>query len=208
MERHRMKRCCVSLAAIAVFAPGEASAHLVSSGMGTLYDGISHFGLSPEDFLPVIALALFAGLRGPRHARWTLLALTLAWLAGAGLALTGIAFPPALLPAATAVLFLAIGGLLASNISIKPEACMAAACCLGLARGAADLTGIVMNMTTFGNVVGMDVSLAVTFALASSITLPLERLWAIAAARVGGSWLAALGLLFAGWIIRYGAQVQ
>jgi hypothetical protein len=30
----------------------------------------------------------------------------------------------------------------------------------------------------------------------------------IVAARVGGSWLAALGLLFAGWLLRYGAQVQ
>jgi hypothetical protein len=30
----------------------------------------------------------------------------------------------------------------------------------------------------------------------------------IVAARVSGSWLAALGLLFAGWILRYGARVQ
>ena len=203
-----MKRRCVLLAAIVILSPVEASAHLVSTGMGPLYDGISHFGLSPEDFLPVIGLALFAGLRGPRHARWTLLALTLAWLAGAALALTGIAFPPVVLPAATAVLFLAIGGLLGSNVSVPLEACLIAAGCLGLIRGAADLAGVAVSMKALGNVIGMDVSVAVTFALASSVTLPLERLWAIVAARVSGSWLAALGLLFAGWIIRYGAQVQ
>jgi hypothetical protein len=30
----------------------------------------------------------------------------------------------------------------------------------------------------------------------------------IVAARVGGSWLAALGLLLAGWILRYGAFIR
>ena len=30
----------------------------------------------------------------------------------------------------------------------------------------------------------------------------------IVAARVAGSWAAAAGLLLAGWLVRYGAQVQ
>jgi hypothetical protein len=58
------------------------------------------------------------------------------------------------------------------------------------------------------NTLGMAGTAAVLFALAASVTLPLSRLWMIVAARVAGSWVAAAGLLLAGWLLRYGAQVQ
>jgi hypothetical protein len=32
--------------------------------MGPIYDGLMHFLTSPEDFIPVLALSLLAGLRG------------------------------------------------------------------------------------------------------------------------------------------------
>ena len=41
-----------------------AEAHLNSTGMGPFYDGLIHFLMSPEDIVPVLALALLAGLRG------------------------------------------------------------------------------------------------------------------------------------------------
>jgi hypothetical protein len=37
--------------------------------MGPIYDGLLHFLTSPEDLVPVLALALFAGLRGVRYGR-------------------------------------------------------------------------------------------------------------------------------------------
>jgi hypothetical protein len=43
--------------------PGRAEAHLNPTGLGATYDGLAHFLLSPEDILPVLALALFAGQR-------------------------------------------------------------------------------------------------------------------------------------------------
>ena len=46
--------------------PAPAHAHLVTTGLGPLYDGISHLFLSFEDLLPVVALALLAGLNGPK----------------------------------------------------------------------------------------------------------------------------------------------
>jgi hypothetical protein len=52
---------------------------------------------------------------------------------------------------------------------------------------------------------GMTASVFAVFAIAASLTIPLKRLWIIVAARVGGSWIAALGLLLVGWIVRYGA---
>jgi len=55
---------------------------------------------------------------------------------------------------------------------------------------------------------GMAAAAAAVFVLAASLTLPLTRLWMIVAARVAGSWMAALGLLAAGWVIRYGALAR
>ena len=46
-----------------------AQAHLVTTGLGPIYDGVGHFFLSPEDVLIAIALALFAGMRGPAAGR-------------------------------------------------------------------------------------------------------------------------------------------
>ena len=52
----------------------------------------------------------------------------------------------------------------------------------------------------------MVASVFVVFAVAASITLPLTRAWMVVAVRVSGSWLAASGLLLAGWVLRYGAR--
>jgi urease accessory protein len=204
MKLHR----ALAVFALAVLAPASAEAHLVSSGMGPLYDGISHFGLSPEDFLPVIALAFLAGLRGPTHARLTLAVLPLAWLVGGLFALSGVALSALTLPIATALLFLAIGALLAADAKVAPPICAGVAACLGLIRGAGDLAGVAISGAHILTLLGMAASVFAVFALAASVTLPLQRLWMIVAARVSGSWLAALGLLFAGWILRYGARVQ
>jgi hypothetical protein len=189
-----------------LLAPGAAQAHLVATGLGPLYDGATHFALSPEDGLPVAALALYAGLRGPVQARLSLAALPLAWFAG-GLAatLTGASSPPVMLGAA---IMLALGGLLAANPPLSPRVCAGIAAILGLTRGFADMAGAAPTGGALLTLAGMSAAVFVVFALAASITLPLRRFWMIVAARVTGSWLAATGLLLAGWIIRYGAKVQ
>lgn len=197
-----------SLAA-GLLAPGAAQAHLVVTGMGPLYDGVTHFALSPEDSLPVLALALYAGLRGPAHSRLLLATLPAAWFVGGlAMSLLGLTLPAILLPSATAVILLANGGLLAANAELSPRLCALAALGLGLIRGAADLSGIQASSGAILNLAGMSACVFVLFALAASITLPLRRFWMIVATRVAGSWIAAVGLLLAGWIMRYGARVQ
>jgi hydrogenase/urease accessory protein HupE len=58
----------ISTGLVAGFAllcsPSRAAAHLVTTGMGPVYDGIAHLLLTPEDLVPVLAIALYAGLRG------------------------------------------------------------------------------------------------------------------------------------------------
>jgi urease accessory protein len=193
-------------AAFLAAAPAAAQAHLVVTGMGPIYDGISHFGLSPEDSIPVVALAFFGGLRGPATARLLLAALPLAWLAGGLIALGGAVAPAAALSMANAVAFLAIGSLLAANAQLAPALSAAFALGLGLMRGVADLSGATLTAAHLLTLAVMGACVFVVFALAASLTLPLQRFWMIVAVRIGGSWLAALGLLLAGWVWRYGAR--
>ena len=63
-----------------VLSPLTAEAHLNSTGMGPIYDGLVHFLMSPEDLVPVLALALLSGLRGPTYGRRILFVLPGAWL--------------------------------------------------------------------------------------------------------------------------------
>jgi len=196
-----------SIVALAAVVPGVASAHLMVSGMGPLYDGIDHFGLTPQDLLPVAALGLLAGLRGPPTARLLLGVLPAGWLIGGAVALAGAVPAAPVLAWATAGLFMLVGGLLAADLRAPRAAFGLVAAALGLLRGVADLAGAAPGTGAALSLLGMAASVFVVFALAASVTLPLTRLWTIVAARVAGSWLAAAGLLLAGWILRYGARV-
>ena len=46
-----------------------AEAHLNSTGMSPVYDGLMDFLMSPEDIISVPAIALLAGLRATSHGR-------------------------------------------------------------------------------------------------------------------------------------------
>jgi len=204
----RVRGLAPSAAALALL-PGIAEAHLVVTGMGPVYDGATHFALSPDDSLPVLALGLFAGLRGPEQARTLMGVLPAAWFIGGALTtLLHLSLPPVALTTVTALLLLGIGALLAADFNLPARLSAVLAAGLGLARGAADLNGVAPSGDAALTVLGMSATVFVVFALAASISLPLRRFWMIVATRVAGSWLAAVGLLLAGWIIRYGARVQ
>jgi urease accessory protein len=77
-----ISRIRVTLASIGIATiPVDASAHLVNTGLGPIYDGIAHFAMSPEAILPVVALGVLAGLRGMAHARIAVLLVSVAWIA-------------------------------------------------------------------------------------------------------------------------------
>jgi hypothetical protein len=174
--------------------------------MGPLYDGVAHFGMSPEDILPVVALGLYAGLRGPAAARAATLAVGLGWLLGGAAALSGLAPPAGLLLAVTAALLLGLGGLLAADARTPAAASLVLGAGLGLVRGCADLVGVEGSVPHAGALLGMTACATAGLALAASLTLPLTRFALVIAARVGGSWIAAVGLLLAGWLWRFGAK--
>ncbi len=73
-------------AAIAGFtfalSSGDAEAHMITTGLGPLHDGVAHFASTPKDSLTVVGLEVLGGLRGPAHGRWALVALTAFWFLG------------------------------------------------------------------------------------------------------------------------------
>jgi hypothetical protein len=63
----------------------------LESLMGPLYDGLMHFLMSPEDIVPVLALALLARLRGASYGRRALFTVPAAWFLGGLLGLSAAA---------------------------------------------------------------------------------------------------------------------
>lgn len=185
--------------ALLVAGPTVAHAHLVTTGLGPVYDGIGHFLLSPDDLLPAVALALFAGLRGPLPGRLALFALPAAWLLGGligQLASSAPHFP------LTPFSFLVIGILVAADARLAPAFVLSLAIALGLLHGF--LNGVAINEA--GASVPLEVSgimamLFVLVALVAAFVISLRPPWARIVVRIAGSWIAATGLLLLGWAL-------
>lgn len=176
-------------------------AHLVTTGLGPIYDGIGHLMVSPGDLLPVLAISLLAGLRGPAAGRVTLFILPAAWLVG-GMVGVGITQPTRF--PIECISFLFLGILVASDLRLPPNIVAAMAGIMGLMHGY--LNGVAMSAEDWQvamlELVGVASSLFVIVALVSAFVLWLRWDWTRIVVRVAGSWIAAAGLLWLGWAIR------
>ena len=192
--RHSQWACCCRS------CPLPWPAHLVSTGLGPVYDGIGHLVLTLDDLIPVLGLSLLAGLRGPKSGRWTLFILPLAWFIGG---LCGLrALRETTLPF-QCISFLILGVLVASDLQM-PAVCVAAlAIALGLFHGYADGSAIKDAGTSSGvlEFIGIMAALFVIVALISALVVSLRRDWTRIVVRVAGSWIAAIGLLLLGWAL-------
>ena len=190
----------IGAGAVLLLLPANARAHLVSTGLGPFYDGVSHFSLTPEDVLPALALALLAGQRGSRAGRLALFALPLAWLLGG---LVGLALPKTSdAPVLTTVSLLALGGLVATEARLRTAWVGSLAAVLGLLHGY--LNGAAMSQAKLGilGLVGIVSTLFLAVALAAAMVVAIRVPWGRIAVRVAGSWIAAVGLLLLGWSLR------
>ena len=181
---------------------GAAHAHLTSSGMGPLYDGLMHFLLSPEDLVPAFGLALLAGLRGREHSRRALFTLPSAWLLGSVLGLN--AAVTSVNGAWSALWFIVVGGMVAADVKLSMRAFTVVAALVGLYHGYLNGTGMGHSVSAAIAMVGLVSAVFVLFALAAAFAVQLHAQWARVAIRVVGSWIAASGLLLLGWSIRGG----
>lgn len=202
--RTRIRRtleATIALALAGVLRPAPVNAHLVTTGLGPIYDGISHVLLSPDDLVPVLAMALLAGLNGPTAGRRTLFALTGAWLVGGiGGYLSGVAGPPGTATAAAS--FLLLGVLTAADRRLSPSIVSTLAVAVGFLHGWLNGTGLVEGQRESLALLGITGAIFVLVAIAAAFVVSLRTSWARVAVRVAGSWVAAIGLLMLGWWLR------
>ncbi len=178
--------------------PSYAVAHLVTTGMGPVYDGIGHLLMTPEDLVAVLALALYAGLRGAVTGRRTMFLLPLAWLAG-GIAGSMMGSLPAL--PVPALSFLVLGTLVAADLNMPDDAISVLAIVIGLVHGFFNGSTLKEGAGVLG-LLGIMVMLFILIALASALIVSLKKPWTRIVVRVAGSWVFASGLLMIGWFIR------
>lgn len=203
-EQARIARALRSLLLCAlwlVVSPATAHAHLVTTGFGPFYDGISHLLLSLDDLLAVLAMALLAGLGGSRHGRVTLFTLTGVWLA-AGLLGLGVAEIEISWPVATALSFVVVALLVVIGRVLPYLALGALAVAVGSLHGY--LNGTAMAQTGDGTLALLGIAAAVfaIVALLAAFVTWLSVAWARLAVRVAGSWIVAIGLMTLAWAAR------
>ncbi len=175
-------------------------AHLVTTGLGPLYDGISHVLVSPDDLLPVLALGALSGLNGASAGRRAVFALPGAWLLGGVL---GVAAGGPLLPEGIAAgSSLLIGALIAAGARLSPTMVTVLSCALGLLHGWLNGTAIAAAQREALGLLGIAGTTFVLVALVAALVVSLRSATARLVVRVAGSWVAAIGLLMAGWSLR------
>jgi urease accessory protein len=181
-------------------ACGPAEAHLNATGMGPIYDGLMHFLTSPEDLVPTLALALLAGLRGASYGRRAMFALPAAWLLGSLVGLSAVLASTGTL--AASLWFLLLGGLVLTDTKLSLRAMTALCALLGLFHGYLNGTGLGLSVQAIAAALGLVTAVFVLVVLVAALVVQLRAQWGRIAVRVGGSWIAASGLLMLGWSIR------
>jgi len=184
------------VAAILLFSPSVALAHLVNSGLGPVYDGALHLLLSPGDLLGLVAFALLAGLRGARAGRMTVVGMSGAWLL-AGLAGLNLA-NEADMQFLVVVSLIVPGAMVAFDVQTPPAWIGALAGLYGALHGW--LNGAALSAIGAGTtaLVGIVMTVLLTSLLISAAVVPLKNAASRIAVRVLGSWVAAVGILMFG----------
>jgi len=194
----RWRATAPALALLAVPAP--ARAHLVTTGLGPVYDGVGHVLVSPDDLLPVLAMALLAGLNGATAGRRALILLPFAWAIG-GVAGLGAPVPPAS-GSVAAVSLIVLGLLVAVDRRLSATVVAAVAVLLGVLHGWMNGAAIAVAGREALGLVGIVATVFVLVALGAALVVSVRAAWARIAVRAAGSWMAAVGLLMVGWALR------
>ena len=181
--------------------PSISQAHLVNTGLGPFYDGISHLAMSPDDLLTALALALLAGLSGARAGRNVLFLLPPVWLLGG---LFGLRMAQEVsLPLFSVLSFLLNGALVDLDRTLPLLLISIFTWVFGFLLGF--LYGTAMAARAGGGFLalfGISLAVFVLVTLVSALVVSLRKYWARITVRVAGSWITAIGLLMLGWTYR------
>jgi len=193
----------IRVALVTALCAGPAQAHLNATGLGPVYDGVLHFLISPEDLVPVVALALLAGLRGVEFGRRTVFTLTAAWLLGS-LGGLGIVKVLTVEPVWSALSFMLLGGLVLTDARLALPILTLLAALLGAVHGVINGSGVGWSGPGIIALLGVASTVFVCCVLLAAFVTQLRSQWSRIAVRVAGSWIAATGMLMASWSLHAG----
>ena len=195
-----IRRFILPAMALSVLSPAPAMAHLVTSGLGPFYDGALHLAMSPDDLLGLIAVTLLAGMHGAMTGRLTVMVLPIAWFVAG---LVGLNLPVTIyLPWLSFLSFMFMGVLVAINPKLHPKAVASLAGLFGVIHGL--FNGSALAAIGAGPLAlsGIAVTVLIAGLLISAFVVSLRSAWTRIAVRVAGSWVAAVGMLMFGWLVK------
>ncbi len=194
-----------SIATATLVASAQAAdAHIVASRLGDFYTGAVHPLTDLQDLILWAAMGVLAGSLGASRGRWLVLVFPLGLLAGLGLTrATGFVSAG---PAADAGMILMLGLLLAAAVRIPMALLCAIAFGLAVMRGAANAgdLGPETNRLLFAAGLACSGYAAITLTMAATLVLRrpeagTSTAWRGIAIRAFGGWIAAIGLMMAGF---------
>ncbi|MDV6249790.1 HupE/UreJ family protein [Vibrio sp. EA2] len=190
----------VSSCVVIMFAllPCTAQAHLVNTGLGPVYDGITHLFITPEDLLTAVTLALYCGLLGAAASRLGMFVFPVVWCIG-GLIGLDSSFNSSL--PVSAFSFLLLGVLVAADIALPRRYLVVIIVLVGLVHGVFNGQSLQTGPAERG-LIGTIGALFVLMTLVSACVVVLKPTWTRIAVRVLGSWVSASGILLFGWHLR------
>ena len=197
-----MNRKSATLLAVLMLScfPDIAGAHLVTTGLGPFYDGAVHLLLSPNDLLGLLAAAMLAGLQGAKTARMVVIVLPSTWLT-AGLISLNISSSIDL-HWLSVLSFMILGVLVAVNLKLPSVVVVMLAGLFGILHGLLNGSALAAIGAGPRTIIGIVLMVLVSGLLISAFTVSLKAAWARIAVRVAGSWVAAVGMLMLGWLMR------
>jgi urease accessory protein len=180
--------------------PATAAAHLVTTGLGPFYDGALHLLLSPEDLLGLVAAIALAGLQGAKAGRIAVIALAAAWFIFSLVSLNlAVGFD---FPWLSIFSIIILGALVAVNPTLPPTVVALFAGLYGALHGLLNGSALAAMDSGLLSIVGVSVTVLIIGLLCSALIVSLKAAWTRIAIRVAGSWIAAVGMLMLGWMVR------
>ena len=100
-----------------------------------------------------------------------------------------------------AISFLLLGLLVAADLKLSPKLFTAIVVIVGLAHGVLNGVALKEGAGILG-LIGIMATLFVIVAIVSAFIVSLKQAWTKIMVRVAGSWVAAMGILMFGWLMR------
>lgn len=188
----RLARLAVAAITLLALTPRAAFAHDFP-GAGDFYGGMLHAVTSLDMLLATVALGMLAGQQGRDAALGTLGSFPLAVLVGATLHVLGLG--PRDVTVALVMAMVAIGLLVAAGRILPRGAVLVVAIVLGLLVGSGNAAEMGTTTVAWRFVPGVALSGLLVVAWLVGFVRWLSAPWTRVAVRVGGSWIAATGMM-------------